>query len=312
MTFIRSKKMSDKEEQLEIVLDPVENKPEEPEIQVVKAEETPEEKPKKRQKPEVTPDEGIQELRAKLEQERQARVEAERRAKEAADREYAARNEVQDTNLHLVNNAIDTLRRDIDILVNNNAEALRLGDYESAAKIQRAISANENKLLQLENGKTAMESQPKQAQQRPQYSDPIEALAAQVTPASAQWLRDNKHNLGNQKKIDKMFRAHADAVDDGVIPDTPEYFSYIENRLGISNNYDDGDSYDATEQAAKPVQRRQSPPAAPVSRSGTAPGTRPNVVRLTAEERELAGMMGMSDQEYARNKLALQREGKLN
>jgi phage I-like protein len=33
---------------------------------------------------------------------------------------------------------------------------------------------------------------------------------------------------------------------------------------------------------------------------------------LTSAEREMAQMMGMSDQEYAKNKLALQREGKLN
>jgi len=304
--------MSDKNEQLEIQLDPVETKVEEPEIQVVNAEDVPE-KPKKKQKAEITPDEGIQELRAKLEQERQARIEAERRAKEAADREFRAKNEVQDTNLHLVNNSIDTLKRDIDMLVNSSAEALRNGDYDQAAKIQRAISANENKLLQLENGKTAMETQPKQAPQNNQYSDHIEALASQVTPASAEWLRNNRSHLNNQKTIDRMFRAHADAVDDGIIPDTHDYFNFIENRLGINrNNYDNDDSDDATEMAAKPTQRRQAPPAAPVSRSGSAPGTRPNVVRLTAAEREMAEMMGMSDQDYARNKLALQKEGKLN
>jgi hypothetical protein len=65
-------------------------------------------------------------------------------------------------------------------------------------------------------------------------------------------------------------------------------------------------------EAAKPTQRRQAPPSAPVTRSGTAPGTRPNVVRLSAQEREMAEMMQMTETEYARNKLALQKEGKLN
>jgi hypothetical protein len=57
--------------------------------------------------------------------------------------------------------------------------------------------------------------------------------------------------------------------------------------------------------------RRSAPVAAPVSRSGQAPGTRPNVVRLTSEEREIARFNKMSDQEYARYKMQLQKEGKL-
>jgi phage I-like protein len=35
-------------------------------------------------------------------------------------------------------------------------------------------------------------------------------------------------------------------------------------------------------------------------------------VRLSAAEREMADMMGMTEKEYALNKLTLQREGKLN
>ena len=67
---------------------------------------------------------------------------------------------------------------------------------------------------------------------------------------------------------------------------------------------------DPTYEAAKVVQRRTAPPAAPVSRSA-APGTRPNVIRLTLEEREMAKAMKMTEKEYAENKVALQREGKL-
>jgi phage I-like protein len=64
--------------------------------------------------------------------------------------------------------------------------------------------------------------------------------------------------------------------------------------------------------AASSTQRRSSPPAAPVSRSNNTSGTRPNVVRLTAAEREMADNMGMKPEEYAKNKLALQKEGKLH
>jgi phage I-like protein len=64
-------------------------------------------------------------------------------------------------------------------------------------------------------------------------------------------------------------------------------------------------------ETAKVTQRRSAPPSAPVSRSGSAPGSRPNVVRLSNAEREMANMMGMTDMEYAKNKQALQKEGKL-
>jgi phage I-like protein len=36
------------------------------------------------------------------------------------------------------------------------------------------------------------------------------------------------------------------------------------------------------------------------------------VVRLSAAEREMADMMGMKPEDYAKNKMALQKEGKLN
>jgi phage I-like protein len=49
-----------------------------------------------------------------------------------------------------------------------------------------------------------------------------------------------------------------------------------------------------------------------VSRGGGAPGTKPNRVRLSAEERDMAEMMGMTLEEYGKNKRDLQREGKLH
>jgi hypothetical protein len=48
-----------------------------------------------------------------------------------------------------------------------------------------------------------------------------------------------------------------------------------------------------------------------VSRSGNGTGKRSNVVTLSAMEVEMAESMSMTPEEYARNKLALVREGKL-
>ena len=90
--------MSDNQEQIEIELEPGEKKSADPEIRVVDAE-----KVKGR---EVDPDEGLQSLRAQLEKERATRIEMERRAREMAQTAFYAKNEAQDSNLHLVSNEI--------------------------------------------------------------------------------------------------------------------------------------------------------------------------------------------------------------
>jgi phage I-like protein len=110
-----------------------------------------------------------------------------------------------------------------------------------------------------------------------------------------------------------MVAAHNLVTADGVQPDTDEYFETVERILGVQAPAASVAAAEAPMSAASaPTQRRSSPAAAPVSRSGTGTGGgSPNVVRLSADEREMAKMMGMTAEEYARNKLALIKDGKL-
>lgn len=255
-------------------------------------------------------DSGLETLKEQLERERKARAEAERRANEAAQSAYYAHNEAQDSNLHLVANAIDTVNQTNSILKSNYRDAMAAGDYDTAAEIQAEMSANAARLLQLEQGKQALESAPRVEAPRPYVADPVEALASQLSPRSADWVRRHPEYATDPRLYNKMLAAHQLAVSDGLAPDTEDYFSSIEDTLRIRSR-DDGYS-DASSAAAKPVQKRSAPPAAPVSRSGTGTGSRPNRVTLTAEEREMASLMGMTPEEYGRSKLALQKEGKLN
>ena len=296
--------MSDKPEETEIVVE--EPKKEEETAEIVVAEE------EKSQKSTLLAEDGIKELKFQLEQERLARAEAEKRAREAAEREAMAKNEVDETNLQLVNNAIETVRRNNELLKANYREAMSIGDYDKAAEYQASMSENAAKLVQLENGRQAMESKPKaqpEAYRAPQ--DPVETLASQLSPRSAAWVRRNPQYANDQRLFQKMIAAHNLAVADGLEPDTDEYFASVEDTLKVPARVTVDVDTPMTE-AAKPTQRRSAPPAAPVTRSGNGAGTRPNVVRLTAEEREMAQMMGMTDKEYALNKVALQKEGKLN
>lgn len=253
----------------------------------------------------------LETLREQLEAERKARQEAQRRATEAEYSAYEAKGEVQDTSLHLVSNAIDTVLQNNNILKANYREAMAMGDYDTAADIQSEMSSNAAKLLQLEQGKQALENQPRQPAPTPYVSDPVEALASQLSPRSADWVRRNPQFATDPRLYQKMLAAHNLAMADDIPADSDDYFAAIEDTLRIRPR-DNGGDYDAMADAAKPTQRRSAPPAAPVSRSGGGGGSKPNRVTLTAAEREMASMMGMTPEEYGRNKLTLQKEGKLN
>lgn len=255
------------------------------------------------------PQTAIEKLQKKLKMERERRKEAEKHAQQASYEAQRASYQVEDSNLTLVTNAIDTLKRDNEYLKAAYKESLSVGDYDRAAEIQEAMSGNSAKLLQLENGKNVMESRPKQMPQAP--VDPVEAMASQLSPRSASWVRKNPQFATDSRLTQKMIAAHNLAMADGHQADTDEYFDYVEDILRVKKNIQEDDDDSALSEASSAKSRRSAPVAAPVSRSGTAPGTRPNVVRLTSDEREIARFNKMTDQQYAQYKLQLQREGKL-
>lgn len=297
--------MSEKDDQMEIEVEVLDEQPKDQDVRVEPVEKA----PKQSKKPEIDPDAAINELNRRLEQEREARMRAEHQARLAAAQAERAQVEVADTNYHLVESAIETLKREKQLVKQQLAEAHAQQDFDRVAELQDELAKHNADLSDLKRGQKAMKSEPRvpenmapQQPVAPPQGALIDQIAASVTPRSAAWLNANRDQLNNDRTIKKMFRAHEDAVDDGIQPDSDEYFRYIEGRLGL-------DAGSAREEAAPA--RRSAPPAAPVSRGSNGMGSRPNVVRLTSEQREMAQMMGMTDQEYARNLLALQKEGKI-
>lgn len=289
----------------------IENQPESDKIDDIEVVEV-EKQPETSKKEVSEPEEGIQELKAKLEQERAARIEAQKHARMAYETAADAKNEVQDTNLQLVRNAIDTVKRNNDILKYNYSEAMAVGDYAKAAEIQETMGMNSAKLMELERGRAHMENAPKIVPpEPPRPSDPVEALASQLSPRSADWVRRNPQCVTDPRMYQKMVAAHNLAIADGYQPDTDDYFGYVEDTLRISRRVPIDHDEDPMSGAAKVTQRRSAPPAAPVSRGGGGTGSRPNEVRLTREEIETARDLGMSEKDYARNKMLLKKEGRL-
>lgn len=269
----------------------------------------------------LTPEDGLKKLQKQLEDEKNARVAAENRAREAANAEASARGEVQKSQLDLIKGAIDQANQQGDVLERELATAMAAQDFAAVAKAQRALSKNEARIAQLEGGKTALENAPPPKPKAP--VDQVEAYIASIGndyPRSREWLRAHPEFVRNKQLNDQMIAAHNLALARGHKADSDDYFKSIEKTLDLTLpgehpiTRSDDPADDPTEAAAKPVNggRQAAPAAAPVTRSGNGNGSRPNVVKLSPAEVEMAQNMGMSVEDYARNKMALRKEGKLS
>jgi hypothetical protein len=300
--------MSDTEEHVEVELEePKKADASEPEVEI----EEPKAKKieKVEEKREVAPEEGIETLKKRLETEKRRAEEAEKRAHQAKQQIAKAHQDVKDSNYQLVSNALETAKGRAEALKTAFAEALSVGDHNRVAEVQAALIENESHISELKRGKKALKQQLKEAEkakkseikQMDRSIDPIDQMAQTVSPRSASWLRDNRENLRDERSIRKMFRAHEDAVDDGIVPDSDDYFAFIEQRMGWQKAVEPEPMSEAA-----PPKRQAPPPAAPVSRGGQ----RQNVVRLSAAEADTARSLGMTPEEYAKNKVLLQKEGR--
>jgi hypothetical protein len=306
--------MSDEENGIEVVLEePKKADDDTPKVEIVdEVDEKPSKKAEKEEKVEVTPDEGILELKKSLEREKQSRLEAERRALAAQRQAAEAQENTAEAQYQLVTNAIETVKERAEALKSAYAESMQVGDYAKAAEIQNAMAVNAHQLEKLKDGKKAMKKQIKEAENAPPAPQPkgdmIDQLAEQVSPRSASWLRANRDVLNNKRMIEKMGLAHRETEIDGIVPDTDEYFEFIESRLGLRNRVDKVEAVESPLSAASAPAPKKStqPPPAPVSR-GT---QRPNVMRLTAAEADMASSLGMSPEEYAKNKALAMKEGR--
>ena len=274
----------------------------EDEIQIVEA---PEE-PKIEEKPQLSVEDGINELKFKLEEERKARESAERRAKEAMEQASLYKNDAADSNMKMIDTAIDTIKRNQEILKQNLRDAVAMGDADAQADILMSIQKTQSDHEKLMYGKQQYEATVKAAP-----ADPVEAMASNLTPRSAEWVRAHPEYARDQALTRRMVRAHEDALDEGIRPDTDEYFDYVETRLKVRQAPVQQEAALSEASTSTSGRRAAAPPAAPVSRSGTGTGSRPNVVTLTRAEQEAARDMGMTPKEYAENKMALVRAGKL-
>jgi hypothetical protein len=258
-----------------------------------------------------TADEGVAELKKRLEVSEEAQRKLERERNEAVKRAHAAKTEVRETNDLLFNKSQADITEQNKYLKSQYAFALQNQDYAAAADIQEALALNQAKSLQIQNGKQALKEEPP--------LDPVEALASQLSPRSAAWVRAHPEFATNDRLTRKMIAAHNLALADGHAADTDGYFDSVEDTLKIAQRAptraiqdDDGD--ERFSDASRPTSGRQTAPSAiPVSRDVSTSGTRQRTIRLSAAEAEAAEMSGISHEEYARNRDSYRAErGRMN
>ena len=259
----------------------------------------------------------LNQLRHQLDAERLARYQAEQHALAASQAAHQATSKKADTEVQMVKSAIKTLKRDNKMLRDAYQQALQVGDANEASKINEKMMELKGNLRDLEKGYSPLKKEARQAKETtrivpqpvapPQSShSQLDQIINSVTPRSAAWLKSNRDAIQDQRTINKMFRAHEDAVEDGIEPDSDAYFRFIEGRLGMGQQQQQSES--PYSHAAKASERSVSPPAAPVNGSYN---SRPGTVTLTRAEADMAASLGMTPKQYAEEKIALQKEGRL-
>ena len=269
------------------------------EVKPVEAAKKPETKPEI-----ISAEAGIDDLKRQIAEERQRRADAERQRAESEQKAAEASKRATEGDYNSVLSALDTAKLESENAERELQAAFEAGDYKKVAESQRKIARSETRIMQLEAGKGELEAKRAapvtEGRVQAPPSDPVEAIARQLSPASASWLRAHPEAANVWGKVTA---AHAAATElEGLKAETPEYFDYVETRLGYK--------------VAKEAPRERSAPivAAPASRDApslsSGQSTR-QTITLTPEERAAAREMDMTDREYAIEKLAAIKAGQI-
>lgn len=258
--------------------------------------------------------------RERADREATARAEAERRA---AERDQQLRSQQVDTEqaqYDAIANGIAATQNEIETAKRDVQAAGETSDWAKLADAQARLGAASGRLVQLEDGKAALDQRREEAKHAPQprQSDAAPTVEARIdalpglTASEKDWLKQHPDAFTDQEKNAYLGAAFWEATKSkGLSRGTPEYFQYLEERLGYRKAAppppNDEDEIDDTPNPPQPA-RRNPTVSAPVSRdvpSGGSGQRQNNRITLTAEEREAARFSGVSEVDYARQKQRL-------
>jgi hypothetical protein len=166
----------------------------------------------------------------------------------------------------------------------------------------------------LEDGKLSLEER-KEASKKEKPKEPSPQIVGDpvehhinsmpgLLDAERTWLKSHRELMTDNRKNARLQAAYFDAEDAGHPRGTPEYFDFIEQKLG----YKKAPARIEPEEDDEPEERTPIV-AAPVSRETPSAGTgKPSSTRITLSplQREAAKNAGISDLEYAKQLIRLQ------
>lgn len=269
---------------------------------------------------------GVESLRAQLAAARLREAEKARRVEELERRNREFETASVETKTSILDAGIREAGLQKEAAKRAFQEAAAQQNAEGMADAQDKMADAAARLLRLQEGKSELQRQSGQprtegrveardAQQQPVHDNPIERVAAQMPAKSAAWIRQHPECITDAGMYDRMIRSHHVAVDQGLEPESPEYFGFIEQRLGYRAATQPNDPEPRREARQEPEKRPQSY-AAPARGGHDATGSRNGngrrTVTLTPEQRAVADAMEIPYDKYAASMLALEDEGRIN
>lgn len=273
-----------------------------------------------------------EDLRQQLEEMRKAKEESDRRIQEevrarqemervARDRENLIRQREQealrsktraeDAEYDAILNAISAAETEAGHAERDIALATETANPQLVAEASRRLARAESRLVQLQDGKEAIErgktmakenkdgvqgQGQTQSQRQPTVEEYIDMLP-NLMGSQRDWLKRHPDAISDQRKNLKLQAAHIEAEDSGIRIGSEDYYRILEEKLGYRKYEGAKLQEDAGDDDGPPV-------GAPPSRSATNPATgRPASSRITLspEQREMAALSGVDEITYARN-----------
>jgi hypothetical protein len=256
---------------------------------------------------------------------------ATQRARQLEQEVTEARTQAHESTKNTIESSIAAAKSESQAAQDALTSAFEAGDAKAVAAANRRIARAEADLAMLEQAKVELPAQPqvrKVEQQPTNQNDPVEAFINSRTAPTANWLRAHRDFLTDDTKRTKMDRAHYAAMGEGITLDSPEYFDFVERKLGLKEDTQKPSGVQQ-QQSTQQTQRRPTAPVAPVTPSGGGMNGGATEVRLTAAEAKSAtdgtlvwnyddptgkGRFKKGDsigiQEMARRKAALTKEGR--
>lgn len=283
------------------------------------------EKDDKKEKPKGDPaaDDLKEQLAAskKAQEESMAQLKAERSARDASDKAAAEktaesirfRHVADQSRYESINVAIKAKNDQSASTKESYRVAMEAGDHVAAAEAVGKISSIAQEIATLTTGKNALEQRFREEKDNP----PVVDKYSMYSPRTAAWLKEHPECLpesqgGDRKKNALAMSAHHRALAEGHVPDTSEYFDFIETDMGYKEKPKDENAFEDEVEKPKPKPKpaKNGNGVAPVTRA--VPGAQqrsPTRITLTPAQREAAKMAGIDEIEYAKQLVKLRDEG---